>query len=382
MNIGIDIRCLMHPIKTGVGEYTFELLNSLFNIDKTNQYFLFYNSANDVSASIPQWKGDNIHYITTKYPNKLFNLAIKLGLIKLDKLILKKYPEIKKLDYWFAPNLNFTALTKNTKLIITIHDLSFEIFPEFFTLKRLWWHKIIEPRQQCKKAQIIFTPSFNTKNDLTNFYKTNPEKIHTLYPGLSPTFLNKADDKEKIKQKYQLPDNFILFLGTIEPRKNIIGLIHAFEAIYSSLPLPYTLIIAGAPGWKSKKILEKIKESPLKEKIKFLKYIESADKPTLYSLSSIFVYPSFYEGFGFPIIEAMSQGVPVITSNRSSLPEIAKQAAYLINPNNPSEIAGGIKNILTNFKIKNRLVNSGLEKVKEFSWDKTSQNFLKIISSN
>jgi len=130
LKIGIDIRCLMTPIRTGVGEYTYELLNAIFKIDKENQYYLFYNSYTDVSEHTPLWSQNNIHYVVTKWPNKLFNASIKiLGWPKLDKLISRSG----KLDYFFSPNFNFTALSKNVRRILTVHDLSFKFFPQFFS---------------------------------------------------------------------------------------------------------------------------------------------------------------------------------------------------------------------------------------------------------
>ena len=427
MNIGIDIRPLMSPTRSGVGEYTYELLNAIFEIDKTNQYFLFYNSAKDVSENIPQWLQDNIHYEHKNWPNKLFNACTKLF----------NFPKIDKnnLDYFFSTNFNFTALSKKmpilpkqnrassisnefeigTKHILTVHDLSFEFFPEFYSFKQRLWHWAINPKKQCEKASIILTPSENTKRDLIDVYKIPAEKIKVIYPGVNcsanqtpvviPTEAEESlkpeekgslhsskdsvemtDARVRLKQKYNLPTKFILFLGTIEPRKNIIGLIEAFEQSCPALASPkqgegepYSLIIAGHKGWNDKKIYQKFESSPYKDKIKFIGSIDQEDKSTLYSLASLFVYPSFYEGFGFAVVEAMACGVPVITSNRSSLPEVAGQAAYLVNPNRPSELAGAITEMLKNEKLKEHFKTLGLEQAKKFSWEKAAKEFLEVL---
>ncbi len=378
LKIGIDIRCLMSPTRTGVAEYAYELLNAILKIDKQNQYFLFYNSHNDVAEHTPLWPQNNIHYIATKWPNKLFNASIKiLGWPKLDKLISRNG----ELDYFFSPNLNFTALSKNPKRILTAHDLSFKFYPQFFSAKQRLWHWAINPKKQRQQANTILTLSENTKRDLVDYHKIPPEKIKVASGGLSAIFNNPVFDKEKIKQKYNLPNKFILCLGAVEQRKNIIGLIEAFEIFNKQYLISnISLVIAGSgAGWNNKKIYARALASPLRDKIEFIGYVDAADKPGLYSMSELFVYPSFYEGFGFPVLEAMAAGAPVITSNRSSLPEITDQAAYLINPNRPAEIAEAITKMLTDEKLREHFKKMGLEQVKKFSWETAAKQWLNII---
>lgn len=376
MNVGIDIRPLMSPTRSGVGEYTYELLNAIFAIDKTNQYFLFYNSAKDVSEYIPKWSQDNIHYEHKNWPNKIFNACTKLF----------NFPKIDKnnLDYFFSTNFNFASLSKKTKYVLTVHDLSFEFFPQFYSFKQRLWHWAINPKKQCKKANVILTPSENTKRDIINLYKIPAEKIKVIYPGVVLPFPIRGGTEDEaylqIKQKYNLPTKFILFLGTIEPRKNIIGLIEAFEQSYSQLTTSYSLIIAGHKGWNDKKIYQKFESSAHKDKIKFIGSIDQKDKSALYSLASLFVYPSFYEGFGFPMVEAMACGAPVITSNRSSLPEVAGQAAYLVNPNRPSELARAIVEMLKDEKLKAYFKALGLEQAKKFIWEKAARELLEVLT--
>lgn len=393
MNIGIDIRPLMEESRTGVGEYTCELLNALFDIDKENQYFLFYNSGKDVSKNIPKWRQKNVHYIKSRYPNKLFNFFILFFKFpKLDKLIIKnKQSIINNLDYFFSPNINFLALSKKTKLILTIHDISFEFFPDCFSLKRRLWHKILDPKKQCKKADIILVPSENTKQDIINFYDVPENKIKVLYPGLSKKFrtlsaqaVNNTESIKVVRSKYNLPDKFILFLGTLEPRKNIIGIIQAFK--FSKLFPPeadpsfsrgYELVIAGTKGWKIEPIMDLINVT---KGVKYIGYVDAKDKPMLYSLASIFVYPSLYEGFGFPVIEAMASHTPVVTSNRSSIPEISDNAAYLVNPNNVDEIRRGMEVLSKDEKLCNLLIENGKKRIEKFDWSSSAKEFVNLIN--
>ena len=395
MHIGIDIRPLMSPARSGVGEYTFELLNAIFSIEKTNQYFLFYNSHTDVSQYIPQWKQDNIHYVHKKYPNKLFNAATKIfGVPKIDSTIqnsitLASGNPSPQLDYFFSPNFGFTALTKKTKQILTVHDLSFEFFPEFFSFKQRLWHQAINPKKQCQRATTIICPSENTKRDIISLYKISAEKITVIYPGVKchPELVSGSQDingmpkqvRHDTVKKYNLPHKFILFLGTIEPRKNILAIIEAYEKAYSSFAFPHPLVIAGYKGWKDTKIYKRAQASLLKDKIKFIGPIEAQDKISLYGLAELFVYPSFYEGFGFPPLEAMACGTPVITSNRSSLPEVTSNAAYLVNPNRPAELAAAMVEILKNDKLREEFKKRGLEQAKKFSWEKAAREFIHIL---
>ncbi|MEK7160387.1 MAG: glycosyltransferase family 1 protein [Patescibacteria group bacterium] len=402
LKIGIDIRCLMSHIRTGVGEYAYELLSAIFKIDKENQYYLFYNSHTDVAEHTPLWKQqNNIHYVATKWPNKLFNASIKiLGLPKLDKLISRNGP----LDYFFSPNYNFTALSKNVKHILTIHDLSFKFYPHFFSLKQRLWHWAVNPKKQCRQADAILTLSENTKRDIVDYYQIPPEKIKVMGGGVSKIFNHphviptKVEESlssglrdpsaalgmtnTDIRKKYNLPNRFILFLSTVEPRKNITGLIEAFELAYSSLPIPHSLVIAGNAGWNDKKIYTKALSSSLRNNIEFIGYVEAKDKPALYSMSELFVYPSFYEGFGFPVLEAMACGAPVITSNLSSLPEIAENAAYLVNPNRPAEISQAIIKMLTDENLRKHFKKMGLEQAKKFSWESAAKKFLQLIKNH
>ncbi len=403
MNIGIDIRSLMNKQRTGVGEYTFELLNALFDGADDNQYFLFYNSYKDVRELIPKWDQDNVHYICTRIPNKLFSLLVWLKVIKLDQLVLRhlergltagrgesKDPihkegdpsvslrstqdDIKSLDYFFAPNINFLSLSRKTKLILTVHDLSFELLPECYTWKQRLWHKVLRPKKLCKRADIVFTPSENTRRDIVREWGIDENKIKVFYPGLSSAIsyqLSAINESRigEVKRKYGLPDKYILYLGTIEPRKNILGVIEAYKKS-SILDSGYMLIIAGASGWKNEEIFTAIEKTA---GVKYIGYVDDKDKTELYKNADLFVFPSLYEGFGLPVLESLACGTPVVTSNRSSLSEVFGDYTTLVDPNNVSEISQAIKQIL-NSDLKSPKIN--LEK---FNWRGVVRAFLENI---
>lgn len=374
MNIGIDLRCLLTRERTGVGEFAHELLTSLFQADKNNQYFLFSNSSSLVP---PEFSGPNIHILHTKIPNKIFNFLQIFGIGKIDQTIIKRF-HLPGLDLFFSPHLNFTALSKDAKHVLLIHDLTFELFPELFTSKQRLWHHLLSAKEQCKKAAIIFTPSASTKRDLLEHFKIDQDKIQILTPGLSKIYFQAhASD---VRKKYDLPEKYFLFLGTLEPRKNVQAIIEAYERYTEKYKTDYHLVLAGASGWKNRYLLKKISSSKYYPKIHLIGYIMDKEKPELYRNASVFLYPSIYEGFGFPALEALSQGIPVITSNRSSLPEIAKNNAFLINPHRPEEIVKGMELFTISSYQKNNFQNGKLSTL-NYRWEFTAQTWINTIKT-
>jgi glycosyltransferase involved in cell wall biosynthesis len=380
MRIGIDIRCLQEGRKTGVEEYTLNLLRNIFELDNRNDYVLFFNSWKKSKLDL-EWtkKYPNVKIKKFNYPNKLLNLCIwYFKLPRMEKLV-------GEMDIFFMPNINFCSLFKKTKLILTIHDLSFELFPENFSWKSRLWHFLINPQKLCRRADKIISVSESTKNDICTFYKINPKKIEAIHSSISDEFriIDRNESKMiEVKEKYKLPYNFILYLGTMEPRKNIIGLIKAynhFRSLKNQELDKYKLVIAGAKGWKENGISKELERSPFREDILNIGFIEPENKPYLYNLASLFVYPSFFEGFGFPPLEAMKCCVPVITSNSSSFPEIVGKAGVLIDPERPDEISKAMQEILLNKDFKNKLKEDGLKKANSFDWKISAEKFLEEI---
>jgi glycosyltransferase involved in cell wall biosynthesis len=376
MHIGVDIRALMEKELTGVGEYTFHLLKHLFELDSKNHYYLFYNSRQDVSKYIPKFPKDNVHYCSFKLPNKLLNVTLKLfGHPELDRAIQIKY-KTPKLDLFFFPNITF--LKTRCPYIITAHDLSYHLFPEFLSLKRKLWHKFINPRKIFKNADKVLAVSQNTKQDLINQYNISSKKIQTIYSGISLNYkkISEHDPKlNKIKTKYKLPKKFVLYLGTIEPRKNINSLITAFEEFNKKFP-DYHLVISGKPGWKYKDMMQKINNNP---KILFTNFIQDQEKRYFYNLASMFIFPSYYEGFGFPPLEAMACECPVITSNNSSMSEVCRNAAILIDPYNINDLVQAMTKF-TKSETAQFFIAKGKERAKEFNWYKTANEILHFMS--
>lgn len=368
MNIGVDIRCLSEPFRSGVGTFAFELLNSIFLNDQKNTYILFGNSARSESDRL--WKQEHVLYVHSRIPNKLFHTAAAIGNRPyIDELLEKKTGLA--LDLFFSPNLHFTPL-KKTPHILTVHDLSFELYPEFLSLRRKIWHKAVQAKKQCLSARAIVVPSQHTADDLASHYGIARDKIHVVYPGcsLGQTEAAHANGAREPQQTY------LLTIATVEPRKNIEGVIAAYQK--SGLCAEGVLLkIAGGPGWKSGLALRQMKETP---GVHYLGYVSEEEKQTLLAQSRAFIFPSFYEGFGMPVIEAMAMGVPVLTSDRSSLTEITEGAAYLVNPYNTAAIAAGMRRLALDEQVRSRAITAGMQVAKQYNWTNTKDQLINLFS--
>jgi glycosyltransferase involved in cell wall biosynthesis len=391
MKIGVDIRVLMDKYYSGVSEYTANLLSAILGQDKLNNYKLFYNSWRDLGTRLDPWSGANSQLIGTRIPNKIF--------YGLEKFLA--YPKIDKIlggvDVFWSPHFNFTSLSgpaSGPKKVITVYDLSFLRYPEFFSWRKRLWHGAIGVKKVLRQADAIVAISENTKRDIIELVGVAPEKISVIYPGnnISRREVSEAE-KQEFFQKRGLaatggagPGRFILFIGNIEPRKNLQGLIAAFNTLRSNSAQTdgskfndIKLVLAGADGWKNEEIYKAWRRSPYKDDIKFLGYISQTEKEILYSAASILAYPSFYEGFGFPPLEAMTYGLPVVCSNVSSLPEVVGDAALMVNPFRAEEIAAALQLILTDNNLRERLAAKGYARVKLFFWDKAAAEYLQLF---
>jgi glycosyltransferase involved in cell wall biosynthesis len=379
MIIGVDIRALMDSNPSGVPEYTFNLIKNILKLDQKNEYRLFYNSFRNQDLAWPEFKQDNVRLIKKRYPNKILNY---LGFKFLNR------PKINNLlgdiDVFFMPHINLMSWpSKKFKSILTIHDLSFLRHPEFFSWRKNFWHRMINVKKMVKHFDVIVAVSENTKRDVVELCGVDPEKVKVIYSG-TPNNGQCGEGSDKVKEKYKLSGKFILYLGTLEPRKNIEGLIKAYEKLRNNNKKlrDYKLVLAGGNGWKSKNIFEAQKKSPYKDDIIFLGYVDRADKNYLYQLASVFVYPSFYEGFGFPPLEAMAAGAPVITGFTSSLSEIVGSAGLMIDPYNITDLDLAMEKVLSDNNLRNSLIQKGLEQARKFDWGSTAGKYLEIMMGN
>lgn len=386
MTIGIDLRAIGQGKYSGVEEYALNLLDALFAVDRKNKYLLFSSGQKTSDrylefAQNANKKNSNIDLCHYSVPNRILNISFKLfSRPKIDKLMGQA-------DIVFAPNINLLPSFK-AKKVVTFHDLSFEKYSNFFSARQIFWHNFVNPKKLAREADSIIAMSESTKNDLIEIYGIPEEKISVVYSGVGQAAKvdrksgNESMNLENIRKKYNLPEKYILYLGTIEPRKNIIGLIKAFEIFKKDFPgRTEKLVIAGSKGWLYGDIFSAARRSSVKNNIIFTDFIENGDKKCLYGAASLFVYPSFYEGFGFPPLEAMAAGTPVITSDCSSLPEVIGAAAIMVNPYNVSYLAGAMEEILSDHILTEKMIKKGYEQVKKFSWEKCARETLKVFEN-
>lgn len=376
----------MEGRRTGVEEYVLGLLKALFANDSKNEYVLFFNSWKNPRFDFALFEQFvNVRLVRTRIPNKLLNFLFwYFDWPKIDRLV-------GGCEVVFFPNLSFGAVSSGVRVVSTIHDLSFERYPGCFSWKRRWWHLFINPRKFCQKSDCVMVVSHSTKDDLVEKYGLTEKKLCLVSSGVADDFclLNRNDEKFlQIKEKYHLPYRFVLYLGTIEPRKNIVGIIRAFDQLQTvakkegnEFLLGCCLVIAGSSGWLDELVWEAWQKSKHRDKIIFPGFIAAEDKAYVYNLAALFVYPSFFEGFGFPPLEAMRCGIPLIVANNSSLPEICQAGAILVDPDKSEELFFAMRELLSDRTLKEQLSVTGKEIATEFNWKKTAQGVLRILNA-
>ncbi len=364
MRIALDIRPMLETRRSGVANYTARLLRALLArpAPPGRSYVLFGNAfGRELPDDLPA-PGRGVEHRFSRYPNRLLNAAMAFA----------GRPRIEDLtggaDAVYLPNLNFAATER--PLVVTVHDLSFERYPRFFSAKQRLWHGLVRPRRLLRRAAFTVAVSRHTKADLVETYGVDPERVAVITPAAGPEFAPAGPGEiGRVRARYGLPREFFLYLGTLEPRKNVGGLIAAFEKIGGSAGL----VIAGGQGWLYREIFDRAKRSPAADRIKFLDYVDAADQPALYSAAAALVYPSFYEGFGMPPLEAMACGTPVVASQAASLGEVVGDAGLLVDPYDSAEIADAMKAVLEEPGLARTLRARGLARAALFSWTKSAE---------
>ncbi len=380
MLIGIDASRAFEPLRTGTENYSHNLISTLGKIDKKNNYRLYLRT-------------QNAELKTQNWPR---NFEFKLiGLPRLwTQLGLAFECLLRPPDILFIPAHTIPVIRRaNLKSIVTIHDLGAEFLPGAHTFPQKLY-LTFSTGYALRAATAIIAVSAATKNDLISKFGVDPEKIFVVYHGIDQNKFKIKNEKLKIEKtlkKYKIKRPYILFVGTIQPRKNLEKLIQAFALLAKSKEQraknnseryalgPLQLVIVGKLGWLYDEILQAPKRFGIEKKVKFLNYIQDSDLPYIYAGAEVFVLPSLVEGFGLPVLEAMAAGIPVLVSNRTSLPEVGGNAAIYFNPQNSQEIAQAILQVLTNPKLRKDLVEKGKKQVAKFSWEKTAAQTLRVF---
>jgi len=372
MRIAIDCRPLMSGKTSGVEVYIQSMLKALFELDQKNEYVLWFNAFKPVDTSGWPTQYPNVTLRRTRIPNKILNFGLSfLRWPKVDRLIGEGTQLL------WVPDPRPAPVSHACKKVTTFHDLSFEDFKYAFNLKTRLWHKVLRPRLEAREADRIVAVSHFTKSQLQEEYRVDPSRITVIHEAapehLRPFPMPKAF--EIIQRKYNLPDQYFLCLSTLEPRKNIRGVIEAYLSWQREVKHDVALVVAGQPHPEIFARFD-LQRHP---DILFPGFIDEADKALLYQHALAFLYPSFYEGFGLPILEAMQCGAPVITSDVTAMPEVAGDAAHLVNPNDPHSLKDALHKMYRDDLYRQQLIEKGFARAAEFSWKKAAKELLTMF---
>jgi len=364
MRIAVNCRSFLKWQYTGIGRYAYHLVKSLSVIDQKNEYHLYAR------------KG------FFSFNKKLPDFHTKNFIPHIDRFNRGPAQTLKNIDVYHIPSPGPLEAPGHAKIVMTVHDLIFKAYPAGHTQQTIKAGQI-QFENIAQKVSKVICCSQSTRNDLQKYFQIPPEKVTLIYQGVDKSIFYRISKEEELladkilkKKGVELP--FIFSVGTIEPRKNLKNLIHAVHYLKSKGKFSGKLVIAGMKGWINEDMGALAHSLELTKDIVWLGYITDFELCCLYNKAEVFVFPSFYEGFGFPIVEAFCCQVPVVTSNISSCPEIAGNAALTVDPNSSEGIASAIERILSDPELKRDLIQRGIKRAGDFDFDKTARETLSV----
>jgi len=376
LRIAIDAIPAVDRNKTGIGWYTHHLINTLPLVDADSEYTAWYLHARDpfnkdrYFADLPNLREKGI-----PFPARLWQrLSNRTGMPRVEWTT--------RFDAFFAPNY-IPPATRTKGLVVTVHDLAFKILPETAPHANRFWHRYFE--DSLAQAAEIITVSEATRHDLCEIYDIQPERVTAILSGVDLDVFQRASDEAiaSVRADFGIDGPYLLFVGGLEPRKNLRMLLRAFSHLPADIRP--TLVLAGAPvhwipgGPEIMTSAMRALPSEVSDRVVLTGYVSEAQKVALLSGAKALVYPSVYEGFGMPVLEAMAVGTPVLTSNLSSLPEVAGEDAVLVDPYETSSIAEGMQSLLTDDALRSRLREAGLARAQRFTWEETARQTAKVL---
>jgi glycosyltransferase involved in cell wall biosynthesis len=373
MKIAIDVRTVL-PNRSGVGNYVLHLVQNLRQVDPEPIYYFLAQKKNlsflgplafDQSPLLTIFSHEN-HPLGDIWEH----FILPLRLMKND------------IDIFHGPASLIPFSKNHYKTVVTIHDLVAFLFPSTIPLKYGAYMRYLL-RQAVKRADKIIAVSHHTKKDLIRILKVPPEKIEVIHEAPSPIFYpyDKKKAQARLKQQYGITKKFIYHLGNIEPRKNLIVLLEAFTRVCQDLGKEYQLVVSGQKGWLTRSLNQFFKKYSARDQVIFTGYVPMEDLPLFMNGAEVFVFPSLYEGFGLPVLEAMSCGTPIISSNCSSIPEIVGSAGILVDPNDIHALADRIIYLLKNEEERGRLSQLGKEQAARFLWNEVARKTLIVYQT-
>ncbi|EKE18954.1 MAG: AprM [uncultured bacterium] len=365
MRIGIDGSRAFIKNRTGIEEYSYQVIKALRDYLPEEQVVLYVRKNQVVDFQLPKnWKVKII-----RFPRYWTQLGLSLEMF------------LHPIGVLFIP-AHTIPLIHPKKVIVVIHGLEYEFCPSSYSL----WDRIymrVSIKNSCRWASRIVSVSDNTKKDLKNLYGVSNEKMKVIYEGYDSVISNQKlvinnTVKEKVSYKLQVT-GYLLFIGRIEERKNVSNIVKAFEILKEKYQIPHKLVLAGKPGFGYQAIRIQISNSEYQSEIIELGYVKEEEKWELLKSADVFVFPTLYEGFGIPILEAQSVGCSVVASNNSSIPEVVDGSALLVDCLNAEDIAENVYKILSNETLKSDIIAKGCENVKRFSWEKCAKEISSLL---
>lgn len=372
--IGIDYTAAYEQ-GAGIGRYVRELIAALAAHDPQTPYRLFVAGAR--RRCLPPEPGPNFTWFPTRITPLWFaRLWHRLQLPLPVETFTGRVALFHATDFTLPPTLN------RTRTLLTVHDLSFVRTPETASPVLKAYLDQVVPRS-VRRAAHVLADSQATKDDLVELYGTPPDKITVLLSGIQADFGRVTDEvaRKAVRQRYNIPEQpYLVSVGTVQPRKNYARLVAALAALGPAFADVH-LVIAGGRGWLDSPIFQAVADYGLAERVHFTGFVRDEDLPALYSAATCLAFPSLYEGFGFPVLEAMACGTPVLTSNISSLPEVAGDAALLVDPYDVEAMAEALRRLLTDETLRASLVRQGYEQVRRFTWARAAEQLSGIYRS-
>jgi glycosyltransferase involved in cell wall biosynthesis len=363
MRFSVDAHAIGRHL-TGNEVYIRNLLQGFAALDQSSEFIAYLsNTLNGAEAAVPE-------RFTRRYVSA--NSIKRLGM-DLSSRVAEDRPDLLHVQYT-AP------ISCPTPVIVSVHDISFLEHPEYFPWYRAQQLRFTV-RRTIQRAAKVITPSEFSRKRLLEAYQPDPAKVSVVPIAMSPTFRPQAHESafRFAKDKFNIRSPFVLTVGDLQPRKNQIGLIRAFEELISAHPqLPHQLVIVGKKTWFADRIMDAAKSSRVADRIVFPGFVNDDDLLQIYNACDLMVFPSFYEGFGLPILEAMACGRAVACSNTSSMPEVANAAALLFDPGNLAEIVRAMRDVLLDPELRIRMERLGLHRASLFTWERTAQRTLEL----
>jgi len=375
MRIGIDVTSAVMQ-GGGIGRYTRELVQALLTLDQANAYTLFSAPFSGQTAADIFPKASHVIYKTAPLSESwLYRLWYRA------RLPLPVQWFAGQLDLFHSPDFVLPPVQGGIPTLLTVHDLSFVHYPEVYPEVLVRYLNRVVP-WSVRRATHILADSEATKRDLVAVWQIPEAKITVLYSGVGAAFqrVTEPEKSAAVRQKYDLgAEPYLLSVGTVQPRKNYQMLIQAFAPLAANHA--YNLVIAGGKGWLYEEMMAEVERQGLNGRVRFIGFVDDADLPALYSGAALFVFPSLYEGFGIPLLEAMACGAPVLASDVSSLPEVGAGTAVLLPPHDPSQWTHHMARLLADPEQQASMRQAGYQQVQRFSWQKAAQQLLTIYQT-